>query len=364
MARSIQVDTKTFVRFWLVVAVLVILALLIARAMTALVIIAIAVFLAIAITPLMKKINRAIGRKKSRPGLSAGLAVGGLFILIITIIAVAGPVIVKQTSEFVSHAPEQLQSTLSQMSFINTIGDRFGISDAQTQIITFSKDSLQNILGTLPKTVFDSVGAVAGFLTAAILTIVLTILFMTQGPKLLQSILRKFDEKHGKATKLVERILGKISNVVSSYVTGQLLVALIDGVVVALVVFLLSLIFGFNSGLAIPMGMLAIIFYMIPMFGPIITTILVSLLIFFSNPWAALIFLIFYAIFEQVQGNVIAPRVQGNHMSLPPLVILVSITLGMYMFGLIGAIISIPIAGIIKVLVDEAPEIRKLNEGQ
>ena len=363
MIKSIHIDTKTFIRFWLVIAVLIIVAALLMRASTALIIIAIAAFLAVAITPLMKKVNKLIGRKKSRPGLASGITVGGLFVIILTIIAVAGPVVVKQTSDFVAHAPEQLQSSLSQMTFINTIGERFGIQDAQSQIITYAKDGLQNILGSVPKALFDSVGAVANFLTAAILTFVLTLLFMTQGPALLNSILRKFDEKHGQATKLADRILKKISTVISSYVTGQLLVALVDGIVVALAVFILSLIFGFNSNLAIPMGMLAIIFYMIPMFGPIITTILVSLLIFFSNPWAAFAFLIFYALFEQVQGNVIAPKVQGNHMSLPPLVILISITLGMYMFGLLGAIISIPIAGIIKVLIDEAPEIRKVTEG-
>ena len=100
------------------------------------------------------------------------------------------------------------------------------------------------------------------------------------------------------------------------------------------------------------------------MFGPILTCALVSLLMFFSNPWAGLIFLVFYLVFEQIQGNVIAPRVQSGKMALPPLVILIAITLGMYMFGLIGAIISIPIAGIIKVLVDEYPKIRTLsNEG-
>ena len=143
-----------------------------------------------------------------------------------------------------------------------------------------------------------------------------------------------------------------------------MMVALIDGIVAGLTVFVLSLIFGFSSGLAIPMGMLAFIFYLIPMFGPILTCALVSLLMFFSNPWAGLIFLVFYLVFEQIQGNVIAPRVQSGKMALPPLVILIAITLGMYMFGLIGAIISIPIAGIIKVLVDEYPRIRTLsNEG-
>lgn len=361
MTKSIQVDTKTFIRFWLVVAALILLVLLVVRAKEGLLVIGASIFLAIAVTPLKNKINKLFGKKKNHTGLSAGLAVGGLALIIGVIFAVAGPVILSETSRFVSQAPEQIQKSLSGLDFINTIGDNFGIENAQGQIISFFKSTIQGILGKIPQTLFSGVGAVANFLTAFILTIVLTILFMTQGPSLLNSILRKFDAKHGREAALSKEILGKIAGVVSGYVTGQLLVGLIDGIVAGLAVFVISLIFGFSSGLAIPMGMLAFIFYLIPMFGPVITCALVSALMFFSNPWAGLSFLIFYLVFEQIQGNVIAPRVQGSHMALPPLVILVAITLGMYMFGLLGAIISIPIAGIIKVLIDEYPRIRALS---
>ncbi len=360
MSKSIQVDTKTFIRFWLVVVALVLLVLLVIRAKEGLIVIGASIFLAIAVTPLRKKIDK-IYRKKSHPGLSAGLAVGGLVLVIGIIVATVGPAILSETSKFVSQAPEQIQNSLSGLSFINEVGDKFGIVNAQGQLITFFKNTIQNVLGSIPQTLFNSVGTVANFLTALILTIVLSILFMTQGPTLLNTILRKFDAKHGRATALTKEILDKIAGVVSGYVTGQLMVALIDGLVAGLAVFAISLIFGFSSGLAIPMGMLAFIFYLIPMFGPVITCVLVSLLMFFSSPWAGVTFLVFYLVFEQIQGNVIAPRVQGGKMSLPPLVILVSITLGMYMFGLIGAIISIPIAGIVKVLIDEYPKIRALS---
>lgn len=363
MAKSIQVDTKTFIRFWLVVAAIVLLALLVIRAKEGLIVIGASIFLAVAVTPLKNKIDKIYG-KKSHPGLSAGLAVGGLALVVGIIVATVGPVVLSETSKFVTQAPDQIQHSLSGLGFINDIGRKFGIENAQGQLVTFFKSAIQNVLGSLPQTLFSSVGTVANVLTAFILTIVLSILFMTQGPALLNTLLQKFDAKHGKETALTKRILDKIAVVVSGYVTGQLMVALIDGIVAGLTVFVLSLIFGFSSGLAIPMGMLAFIFYLIPMFGPILTCALVSLLMFFSNPWAGLIFLVFYLVFEQIQGNVIAPRVQSGKMALPPLVILIAITLGMYMFGLIGAIISIPIAGIIKVLVDEYPRIRTLsNEG-
>ena len=54
---------------------------------------------------------------------------------------------------------------------------------------------------------------------------------------------------------------------------------------------------------------------MIPMFGQIMTDIIVSLMLFVSNPWAGLVFLVAYLVFAQIEANIIAPRIQGNRMS-------------------------------------------------
>ena len=97
------------------------------------------------------------------------------------------------------------------------------------------------------------------------------------------------------------------------------------------------------------------------MFGPIITCILVSILLFISSPWSGLAFAIFYIVYEQIANNVISPKIQGKGMALPPLVILIAITVGMYAFGLIGTLVAIPIAGCIKVLVEEYPNIKALD---
>ena len=64
-------------------------------------------------------------------------------------------------------------------------------------------------------------------------------------------------------------------------------------------------------------------------------------------------------VYAQIENNVIAPKIQGNALNLQPVVILSAIVIGMYMFGLLGAIIAIPIAGCIRVLIDEYPNIKK-----
>ncbi len=361
---NVNVDTKTFVRFWVVIGVLIILANLVIIARSALLIIGAALFLAVALMPLVKKIDKKFHKNKSKMGLSAGLVVGGIAAILLVVIAVVGPVVVRETTNFVSTAPEQIQKTISSWDGINTLGNALGIDDARSQIVNLLKEMSQSFLNSFPTTLLSSVAAVGAFFTAAILVVVLTILFITQGPDLLNKFLEKIDNKNGKASSLTRRLLSRFAAVISRYVTGQVSVAILDGIVAGVAVFVISLIFGLSTGLALPMAMIAMIFYLIPMFGPIITAVVVSLMLFFSSPWAGLSFLIFYVIYEQIENNVIAPRIQGNSMNLPPLVILISIVLGMYMFGLVGAIISIPIAGIIKVLIDEYPEIKALKNSE
>lgn len=360
MSKAIQVDTKTFIRFWLVVAVLVLLVNLVDRARVGLLIVGISIFLALAFRPLVLKIDKHLG-KKNHTGLAAGMTVTGIVLVIGIIIATVGPVVVSETSKFLAQAPDQIEQVIDKSDFIADIGERFGISDVKGQLIELTRNAFKTMFGSFPQTLFSSVGAIASFLMGSILTLVLTILFITQGPGVLKSLLSRISSKSQKASRLATKITEKFSDVISGYVTGQLFVAVIDAIFTGLVVFVLSLIFGFSSGLALPMAMISLVFYMIPMFGQVITDIVVSLTLFVSSPWAGLIYLVAYLIFAQIEANVIAPRVQGNKMSLPPLLILVAITIGIYAFGLIGAIISIPIAGIIKVFLDEYQDMKALS---
>lgn len=361
MSKTIHVDTKTFVRFWLVVAALIALVLFIDRARTGLLIIGISIFLALAFKPLTKRIDKMLG-KKGHPGLAAGITVTGIVLILGIIVALVGPVVVSETSKFLSQAPGQIQDAISQSSFIDELGAKFGLEDARGQLSTLIKNTFHSVFGSFPQTLFSSVSTVANFLMGTIITVVLTILFITQGPGVMKSLLKRISTRSQKASNLAERVAWKISGVISGYVTGQLFVAVIDATFTGLMVFVLSLIFGFSSGLALPMALVSLVFYMIPMFGQVITDIIVSLMLFISNPWAALIFLVSYLVFAQIEANVIAPRIQGNRMSLPPLIILVAVTVGVYAFGLIGAIVSIPVAGIIKVLIDEYQNMKEISE--
>lgn len=358
---SVDVDTKTFIRFWLVILAFAAAILFIWRALSALIIIGIAIFLAVAINPLVKKID-SIDEHKARRPLSVIVAVSLVVISLVTAIAVVGPVVVNETSHFIGTFPEQVEKNQDLLEGINSFGETFGIDNLKDQLITSIKDFSGNIVSNFSSIVVNSVGTVANLLTSTVLIIVITILLLLEGQPLLDKLWSLIGVHNKKAGEVAPRIASRMAKVISKYVSGQLTVALIDGIVVAIATSIIAAVFNLSVGLALPLGLTAMIFMMIPMFGPIIGCVIISALLLFSNTWAGLSFAIFYMLYQQIESNVISPKIQGKGMNLPPLVILISITIGMYMFGLVGAIVAIPIAGCIKVLVEEYPNIKAINE--
>lgn len=365
MSKTVDVDTKTFIRFWLVILGFAIVALFIWKAWTGLLIVGIAAFLAIAIRPLAEKINSLFLKKKktNKEQFSSVLAFLVVVFAILLIVAVIGPVVVSETAKFVGTLPAMFENTLGGWDGINNIGKNFGIENFQEEILKAVSDMSSNLVDNIGNTVISSVGSIVSVVSAAGLTLVLTLFFLLEGPKIYDEIWSNAEgKKKDVSIEEARRVVSKMTNVISTYVSKQVTIALLDGGVVALVVFVLDLIFGLSPTLAIPMGLISMIFYLIPMFGQIISCVLISLILLFSNPLAGIIFAVFYIVYAQVENNGIAPRIQGEALKLSPLIILASITVGMYVAGLLGAIIAIPVAGCVKVLIDEYPTIKEIRE--
>ena len=150
-----------------------------------------------------------------------------------------------------------------------------------------------------------------------------------------------------------QSLLRRMYSVVTGYVTGQLSVSAIAGTVSGLTVFVLSLIFHVPSNFAIPAAAILFIMSLIPMFGEMIGVLLISLVLVFNDPPAALAYLGFLIIYMQVENNYIVPKIQSKKLELSALAILISVIIGIYLFGIAGGIISIPIAGCVKIFVDD-----------
>lgn len=359
--QSIEVDTKTFIRFWLVILAFGLLGLFIWKARVGLIIVGIAIFLAIAIQPLANRIKKLL--KKENSTAASVLAYTSIILVICLVVSVAAPVIIDETVRFVGQLPETFEGTFGGWDGVNELGKEIGVGNMQEQILGAVESFSMHFLQNFSNLVFTGIGTISQLLTNIVLILVLTLLFAIEGPEILRGFWDLLSDRRKDASvRAYQHLVTRVGDVIATYVSKQVSVAILDGIVVGLVVLLLSLIFGFSSGLAAPMGLIAMVLYLIPMFGPIISCGLITILLMFSSPAAGAVYLVFYIVYAQIENNVIAPKLQGDALNLPSALILTAIVIGMYMFGLIGAIIAIPIAGCIKVIVEEWPRLREADK--
>lgn len=368
MSKRIETDLHTFVKFWLVPLGIVAVILFLYKAVTGLIVVGASIFLALALKPLVRKVDgfftKAFGSDKKHQTLSAVMAYLIVVLVIGAIVAIVGPVVVNETAKFVENFPETFEKTFGGWDGVNNFGKSIGIEDLHAEITNVMSGISNNLLGFLGNNLVSSVSGVADIVMKIVLVLVLTLLFLLEGPEMLNGIWRTLgaDNEDGKRVNVARDVITKMANVISTYVSRQVIVAMIDGLASGLIVFLLSLFLDISPSLAVPMGMITMLFYLIPMFGQFIGGTLVTVLLFFSSPIAAGIFAIVYIVYSQVENNVISPKIQGNALKLQPVVILSAVTIGMYMLGLLGAIVAIPIAGCIRVLLEEYPTIKAAKE--
>jgi len=344
---KIRIDTQTVIKFWLVPLAIVLIALAVGKALTALIILGLALFLALAISPLVNSISRRI------PGHSRNFATALAYIIVVgilcAILAVVVPVVIGETTQLISSLPETLKSDGDFWNGLNSFGQNIGIDDLRYQVISAIDAFAHNF--DFGGAILSGVSAVGSILAGFVLVLVLAFLMLIEGPSIMGFLKTKFGKnKRGpKAISAIERM----GEVISKFISGELVVALINGCFTALTVFILSLIFNFSAGLALPFGLITGILCLIPIFGSLVGGIVISLLLLLSSPWSALVFFIAYMVYLQLESNIIYPKIQSKGLHLPTLIVLAAITIGIYTLGLIGAIIAVPIAGCIKVLIDE-----------
>jgi predicted PurR-regulated permease PerM len=358
MKTKIEVDTRTFVRFWLVVIGFGVAGFLLYGARSALLILGIALFLALAINPLVGRLARIIpGKTGQNRVLSTALAYVAVVVLIGAFVLLAVPPIVQQTARLVEKIPSLVNGATTQYSGVSQLIHHYNLQPQVDSALNSLKDTATSIATGLGKNLVNSLSSVFAFIGAGILVLVLTFFMLVEGPTWMANLWQLYTDKE--KMRYHKKVAKKMYNVVTSYVNGQLIVSALDGFFAGLAVFILSLIFNIPANFAIPAAAIMFVFSLIPMFGALLGALLVALIIAF-NAWpAALIYMIYVIIYQQVESSYISPKIQSRKIDLSPLAILSSVTIGIYLFGIAGGIISIPIAGIVKILVEEYLNYRK-----
>lgn len=349
MKAKIDIDNQTFIRFWLVLFGLVLVGYAIYSVRIALIIIGAALFFAIALSPWVNRLAK-IFPSKSRI-LGTALAYFSIILVLGLIVFLVLPPVIDQSAKFAKTVPDLVDAASKQYNGVTDFVQRYNLQSEFSQMIISIKGSATEFASNIGPKLITSISSIFSTITSLILVLVLAFLMLVEAPTWLNLIWNSYRDK--KLMKKHRQLSTKMYSVVTSYVTGQLTVSSIAATVSGLTVFILSLFFNMPANLAIPAAAIIFASSLIPLFGATIGAILICLLLMLNNFTAAIIFLIIFVIYQQIEGNYISPKIQSKKIDLSALAILLSITIGIYLFGIAGGIISIPIAGCIRVLIED-----------
>ena len=233
---------------------------------------------------------------------------------------------------------------------INETIKNIDINDKQLQ------EQVKNfVTGFLSKSV-SLFGNIIGTFFNAIISIVFAAYILTGKDKLKEQakkILYAYNEK-AKAEKIIE--IGRTTrNIFRKFITGQCLEATILGILSIIGMLILKVPY------AVPIGVLIGVTALIPIVGAFIGIIIGAVLILSAAPMKVITFIIYILILQQIEGNLIYPKVVGDSVGLPGIWVLVSVAIGGDLFGIIGMLLGLPIASVLYTLFKQNVY-KKLNE--
>ena len=210
-----------------------------------------------------------------------------------------------------------------------------------TKLLTSNGDSVVN-------TTINITTSILGALVNVLLALVFSVYMLAQKEKLVAQgkrlLLAALPEKAGERTM---HILKLTNGAFSSFVTGQVTEAFILGTLCCLGMLILRLPY------ALPVSVIISFTSLIPIFGAWIGAATGAFLIVFVSPVKALTFLIFLLILQQVEGNLIYPKVVGKSVGLPGLWVLAAVTVGGGAFGVLGMLLGVPVCSVIYALLQD-----------
>ncbi|HEX8440069.1 AI-2E family transporter [Archangium sp.] len=328
-----QVTPRTVWTVALNVLALVALLWLVATAWTVLSWVLVALFLALAAWPLVRGLERA--------RLPRGVAVLGVFLLglglLAALVMTLVPMLIEQGQALIRAAPDYIEQ-LKHRPWVEKLDERYDLIEQVSA-------ELRRRIPMAPGPVLGVVTDLLRNLAAAMTIAVLTAFFLLFGGDLFDKSLLWVAPSRREHW----RTLGhQMHRTVGGYVAGAFLISFIGGVVTALSTWLLGVPYFLALGLA--MAVLGLI----PFVGSFLGALLVA-----GTTWASvgtkagLIALGVFLVYQQIEGNLLQPLIQRRTLNMNPLLIALVMLLGTALAGLIGALLALPIAGAVQVLVED-----------
>jgi predicted PurR-regulated permease PerM len=306
----------------------------------------IALFLALALDPMVSWIQR-------RGGVGRGAAIGLTYLVLTLAIVGIGatfvPRLVSEVNGFVDATPGYVHDLTHGRGRLGFLERKYHVVEkVRAQV---KKGGAKRILG-LSGTAVAVTKSVISAIAATVTIIFLTFFMLLEGRAWTDRAYGLLPER---AQPRWRRVGHDIYRTVGGYVTGNLLISLIAGGSITVVLLIMGVPF------AVALGLLVAILDLIPLAGATLAGIVVVGVSFLHTIPAGIVVLIFFVVYQQLENHFLQPVIYGRTVQLSPLAVLISVLVGAELAGILGALAAIPVAGSIQVLVRDYLAARRAN---
>ncbi|MEV8330298.1 AI-2E family transporter [Streptomyces niveus] len=201
---------------------------------------------------------------------------------------------------------------------------------------------LQDSVGSMVTTVVTGVSTVVNGVVTAVLALFLMFFFLKDGPKFLPWLTRQLP---GRLATDIPVVAARSWDTLGAFVRSQAFVGLLDAVFIGLGLWIVDV------PLVLPLAVLTFVSAFVPVVGALFAGLVAVLIALVSNgPTDALIVLAVIIVVQQLEGNVFQPMIQSRGLGLHAAVILLAVTLGASLAGIVGSLLAVPIAALIAVV--------------
>ncbi len=335
--RSVEITTGTVIKILLVLLLLWFLFLI----KDVIMIVFVAFVVSSAIRPWVDRLQ-----KYRIPRVVSVISIAVIFFGLVSVALVTlVPALITDIRLLAAKLPELYSSVANKIFSFGDAGQTSALTTLQNNLQSFTQGLLQltsGVFGTL-STIF---GGVAAFLTVLVISFFMT-MEENGTKKLIQSLAPE------KYQPYLNQLIGKIEHKMGSWLRGQLLLCII----IAAASFIGLTILGVKFALVL--ALLAGFFEIVPFIGPVLGAIPAVFFAATESPLLALLVVILYVIIQQLENNIIVPKVMQQTVGLHPIIILLALLIGGRLGGVVGIIMAVPLVAIFAIFFRDLFEERR-----
>jgi predicted PurR-regulated permease PerM len=252
-------------------------------------------------------------------------------------VGAAIPPLAQQAGELIHEAPHYVQQVQDHSSAVGRLNDRFHLQQRITDAVNGSGGSFLNDVVNAGTAVFQAVADV-------LIVVVLTVYFLVDMPRIRTTLYRMVPHsRRPRAILIGDEVFAKVG----AYVLGNVLISVIAGL--ATFIWLMA----FSVPYPLLLGIFVALLDLVPVVGSTIAGVVVAAVALTVSLPVCIATTVFFVVFRLAEDYLLVPKIIGRAVKVPALTTVVAVLIGGALFGMVGALVAIPIAAALQLLAEE-----------